>query len=102
MEVYEIIRYRRKDLGLTLRDVADALGVSEGTVSRYESNEIRNMGIDKIADLARVLRCSPGYLMGWEDSPTLAISETEELLIRAFRAADPVTQRHVRLLLGLE
>ena len=68
-EIHEIIRARRIDLGLTLKDVAKALGVSEGTVSRYESANIQNMGIDKISNLAKVLRCSPGYLMGWEDEP---------------------------------
>ena len=68
-KIHEIIKARRLDLGLTLKDVAKALGVSEGTVSRYESADIQNMGIDKIAKLAKVLRCSPGYLMGWEDEP---------------------------------
>lgn len=69
-EIHEIIRNRRIELDLTLKDVAKALGVSEGTVSRYETANIQNMGIDKIANLAKVLRCSPGYLMGWEDDPT--------------------------------
>lgn len=68
-EIHETIRARRIDLGLTLKDVAKALGVSEGTVSRYESANIQNMGIDKISNLAKVLKCSPGYLMGWEDEP---------------------------------
>ena len=26
------------------------------------------MGIDKIEALAKVLKCSPGYLMGWESN----------------------------------
>ncbi len=69
MAVQDIIKSRRKYLQLTLKDVADKLGVSEGTVSRYESGDIQNMGIDKIAALAKVLKCSPGYLMGWEQDP---------------------------------
>lgn len=72
MKVQEIIKTRRLELGLTLKDVAKALGVSEGTVSRYESGDIQNMGIDKIASLADVLRCSPGYLMGWTDDPSMS------------------------------
>lgn len=58
MSVQEIIKRRRLELDLTLKQVAKALGVSEGTVSRYESGEIQNMGIDKIEALSRVLRCS--------------------------------------------
>lgn len=67
MNIQTIIKNRRLELGLTMKDVAKILGVSEATVSRYESGEIQNMGIDKIETLARALRCSPGYLMGWED-----------------------------------
>ena len=70
MSIQTIIKNRRLSLNLTMKDVAKALGVSEATVSRYESGEIQNMGIDKIEALSKVLRCSPGYLMGWESNPT--------------------------------
>lgn len=67
MKTNEIIRKRRKELGLTLKQVADELGVSESLISRYESNDVKNMGIDKITPLSKVLKCSPAYLMGWEE-----------------------------------
>lgn len=91
MEVNEIIKQRRLELDLTLKDVARVLGVTEATVSRYESRDIKNMGIDKIKSLSRVLRCSPGYLMGWEDEPNklntniLKLDQTEMEIIRKFR-----------------
>ena len=34
MKVNEIIKRRRKELGLTLKDVAEKLGVSESLISR--------------------------------------------------------------------
>ena len=43
MKANEIIKMRRKDLGLTMKEVASAVGVSEATVSRWESGDIRNM-----------------------------------------------------------
>lgn len=67
MKVNEIIRARRKELGLTLKQVADKLGVSESLISRYESNDVKNMGIDKLIPLAKILKTTPAYLMGWED-----------------------------------
>ncbi len=76
MNIQTIIKNRRLELELTMKDVAKALGVSEATVSRYESGEIQNMGIDKIEMLAKVLRCSPGYLMGWEDYPNSTIQSS--------------------------
>lgn len=68
MEINEIIKKRRMELGLTLKDVAHALGTAESTISRYESNGIQNMGVDKLLDLARVLECTPMYLLGLTDS----------------------------------
>lgn len=67
MEINEIIKQRRKELGLTLKQVAEQLGVSESLISRYESKDVKNMGIDKITPLAKVLKCTPAYLMGWEE-----------------------------------
>lgn len=67
MKVNEIIKKRRKELGLTLREVAEKLGVSESLISRYESNDVKNMGIDKLIPLAKVLNTTPAFLMGWED-----------------------------------
>lgn len=71
METSEIIKKRRKELGLTLKQVAEKLGVSESLISRYESKDVKNMGIDKIIPLAEVLKCSPAYLMGWEEEKNL-------------------------------
>lgn len=70
MKINEIIKKRRKDLGLTLKQVADQLGVSESLISRYESNDVKNMKVDKIAPLAKILKTTPAYLMGWDDNPT--------------------------------
>lgn len=67
MDINRTIKERRLKLGLTLKDVANALGTAESTISRYESSNIQNMGIDKIEALAKVLQCSPGYLMAWQE-----------------------------------
>lgn len=68
--VKEIIKERRQQLGLTMKEVAEAVGVSEATVSRWESGDIENMRRDKIAKLAEALKISPAVLMGWEDYGT--------------------------------
>lgn len=67
MEIKDIIKNRRIDLGLTMADVAKSVGVSEGTVSRWESGNIANMRRSKIAALAKVLKLSPGVIMGWDE-----------------------------------
>lgn len=67
MEVYERIKARREELGLSVSDVAKALGVHRSTVYRYENNDIDKMPLDALRPLAKVLQCTPEYLMGWED-----------------------------------
>ena len=67
MNIYEKIKARREQLGLTMEDVANILGVNKSTISRYESDQIKKMPIDFIEPLAKILQCTPEYLMGWED-----------------------------------
>ena len=66
MEVKDIIRNRRIELGMTLKQVADAVGVNEGTVSRWESGDIDNMRRDRIAALSKALHLDPLVIMGME------------------------------------
>lgn len=68
MDVKGIIKKRRIEMQLTLKDVAEKVGVNEGTVSRWESGEIENMRRDKIVALAKALEISPAVIMGWDDS----------------------------------
>ncbi len=66
MDVKNLIKQRRLELGFTMKQIADACGVSEGTVSRWESGEIENMRRDKIYALSKKLNISPAVLMGLE------------------------------------
>jgi transcriptional regulator with XRE-family HTH domain len=59
MDIGELLRNKRNDKGLTQRAVADAVGVSEGTVSRWESGKIGNMRRDRIQALANILSIDP-------------------------------------------
>ena len=51
----------------TLLQLAEAIGVSEGTVQRYESGNIRNLKYDTIVALADALHTTPAHLMGWDE-----------------------------------
>lgn len=72
--VSQIIKGRRLELGLTQLYVANKVEVSEGTVSRWESGNIANMGRDKIAALAAVLKLNPGIIAGWDEEVSSAPS----------------------------
>ena len=81
MELSELIKSRREELGLTLKEVADYVGVSEGTVSRWESGGIGNPKRDKIGRLAKLLKLPPAVLVGNEEPEDLS-DYLEELRTR--------------------
>lgn len=62
-EIAKKIYDRRKELGLTLEDVGKAVGVGRSTVQRWEKGMIKNMGRDKIAALAKILKMNPVELV---------------------------------------
>lgn len=70
MNVGQRIKALRAKLGLSADDVADALGKDRSTVYRYESNDIEKLPTTILEPLAKVLKTTPGYLMGWTDNPT--------------------------------
>lgn len=100
MSIGEIIKNRRKELGMSAEDVAEIIGASPATIYRYESNYITKMGIDKLTPIARALRVSEAYLMGWTTDPNwrpesdisssspapLQLTEQEEHLVVSFRS----------------
>ena len=58
-EIAKKIHARRKELGLTLEEVGQAVGVGKSTVRKWENGMIQNMRRDKIAALADVLQMDP-------------------------------------------
>lgn len=68
-DIGKFIKERRIALGKTQRDIANEVGATEATVSRWESGHIDNMRRDKIASLAKALRISPMQLISDEPSP---------------------------------
>ncbi len=70
MSLHDDIKQSRIELGLTMADVAQSVGVSEATISRWESGDIANMKRDKIVSLAKALHVSPSFIMGWDEPET--------------------------------
>lgn len=79
MNIQSILKNRRIELGLTMLDVANKVGVSEGTISRWESGNIANMRRDKIVSLAKALDLSPAVIMGWDQEDTNPTEDTDSL-----------------------
>lgn len=78
------IRKRRRELHLSLEEIAASVGISRQTMSQYETRIISNIPLDRIEAIAKALRTSPAYLMGWEntssfDNPDATVAEQPEV-----------------------
>lgn len=70
---------RRLALGKKQKDVAQYVGVSEATVSRWESGDIANMRRDKIKKYAEILETSTDFIMnGYRANPDAQGSPPDE------------------------
>lgn len=63
----ERIKLLRKKKGLSLEQLAEAVGTSRQTIHRYENGIITNIPHEKIEGLALALGTTPSALMGWEE-----------------------------------
>ena len=63
MTIKDKIKERRLELGLTLEEVANAVGVAKSTVKKWESGQIASMRQSKIVALAKILNVEPTYLI---------------------------------------
>lgn len=56
--------------GLTLDDLAVAIGTIKQTIYKYEHGIVTNIPDDKVKALAKVLNTTPAYLRGLVDNPS--------------------------------
>lgn len=67
MEMADRIKERRKAMGFTQTELGEKLGLQASAIAKYENGRVENIKRSTIADMAKVLECSPAYLMGWSD-----------------------------------
>lgn len=107
MDTKDLIKNRRLEIGITMKELADKIGVSEGTISRWESGDISNMRRDKICMLSKALSISPMTLIDCEEHAEKVevkqpyISEFDHALVNAYHAASEERQAIIRDMLHL-
>lgn len=102
-EIGARIKTARELRGMTLEDVASAVGVAKSTIMRYEKGTITKIKCPVIQSIAHSLTVNPNWLIGNTDAPSIlssapsklspALSDEEEELIRAFRSLNPEGRR---------
>lgn len=82
MTIGERIRITRESRGMSQPELGKLCNTNKQTIYKYENNIISNIPTDKIELIARALRVTPSYLMGWaetkNESAALLSSELSE------------------------
>lgn len=67
MGMAERIKERRAFMGFTQEELGEKLGLQKSAIAKYENGRVENIKRSIIANMAKILDCSPAYLMGWEN-----------------------------------
>lgn len=89
MTAGERIRARRKEIGMTQLELANAIGpVTFGLISNYENNVVKDIPMEKIRLMAKALDCDPLWLAyGVLPDPDLTLEQL--ILIDMIKNATP-------------
>lgn len=83
-EIGARIKQRREELGYTLQQVADQIGVARSTIQRYESGAIAKIKQPVITAIAGALDIPPEWLTGEQEhrtAPATSGKTTREPLV---------------------
>lgn len=69
IEIGNRIAERRSQLGLTMDDVAQKIGVAKSTIQRYEKGQIQKIKLPVIESIAAALSVNPDWVIGNTDDP---------------------------------
>ena len=84
MNIGERIRQRREELDMTQDELARAAGYkSRSSINKIEVDG-RGLPQKKIVDIAKALKVTPSYLMGWEDEEAAMLTAFQEEAMQKF------------------
>lgn len=84
MDIGERIRRRREELGLSQSELARRVGyTSRSTINKIEK-DAHGISQEKIVAIAKALRTTPSYLMGWEDEEVASLTAMQEETMAKF------------------
>ena len=96
MTIGERIRYRRRQLGFSIRELSEKIGVSHGALTKWELNQTKGIPDPEVKKLADALDCNILWLLGMDDAITAdgileEIPEAKQIpIIGEIACGDPI------------
>lgn len=81
MDIGERIKNRRAELGLTLEEIGNAVGVNRSTIKRYESGQTRRIPFETMERLSVALKTTPEFLEGLDVPEDIPVLDAEVMMI---------------------
>lgn len=101
LTLYENIKKRREELGLTKVELANRIGYERSMITKVEQGKV-DLTQSKIAAFAKALETSPARLLGWEwDIVPMELSDIEANVISAYRESTSNEKHAVNKFLGV-
>ena len=76
--VGENIRHYRKINGLTIKEIASKVGITEATMQKYEVGKIRRVDVEMVKNIADAIGVEPSALTGWTAADYIYHNATKE------------------------
>lgn len=84
MGMGERISLRRKELGYTMEELGNKVGVQKSAVNKWEKGFVDTLKRTTIKELANVLECSPAWLMFGEENSMFEKGQEDAALLVKF------------------
>lgn len=68
------IRQKRTELGLTMEELGDRLGVQRQAINKWEKGEVQNIKRSYITKMSELFDVNPAWLMGLESAPEVTLT----------------------------
>ena len=78
IEIGKRLKDKRKNKGLTMRELGLLVGLSESNVQRYESGKIKNVSVITLKAFAVALNIEVEYLMGYSE-PVVVSNDNKDI-----------------------
>nr|DAH95821.1 MAG TPA: helix-turn-helix domain protein [Caudoviricetes sp.] len=103
-EIGKRITLRREELGASMEEIAQKVGVHKSTIQRYEAGSIQRIKLPVVESIASALSVSPEWLIGLSEEKTAApkddgLSPLDARLNELLAQASDETKRAVLVLL---
>ena len=92
MDIYEKIKKRREELGMSQEELAEEMGYKSKTSIHKIEQKMTDLPLSRVVEFAKVLKVSSDYLMGYVNEDNSANTEKEYFVDTSILTADELVE----------